>query len=248
MNPTSAYRCPVSQLPIISRPEWNKVGFGTDFYISADIIGEQIIVTHNYGSPSLHDVRNAMNFTDHLINSCFQGRPYIHIFDYTEIKKNVCLEGRRQVIKGLKQRRNMLAAIYYGLSPALKLSVRIGCFFNITPFICLITRDYSEAVNSALSLCRENSQKERLVEKSKALERETELFIRRLGSRNPAEQNLPEPFGLALDIVEDDIRYWDERDEKTRHQETMARLQRIISKRNEKAMAYHQSLRPHPKD
>ena len=63
------YICPVTKLPILNKPEWHKVGFGNEFKISADIIGGQILLTHNFGSPTLHDVQNTLARLKKIINT-----------------------------------------------------------------------------------------------------------------------------------------------------------------------------------
>ncbi|MBN2807953.1 MAG: hypothetical protein JXR80_00475 [Deltaproteobacteria bacterium] len=247
MNTTSpACTCPVSRLPILAKPEWNKVEFGNEYKISAEIIGEQILVTHNSGTPTLHDIQNAMNFTSYIIDNFLPGKPYVHIFDYSGIRQNVSLANRRVVIKTLVQRKQMQAAIFYGLTPSLKLSIQIGRFFNHLPFTCLITQDYAEALESAIAILAHREQHLLLPEERKALDQEETSKLLAELSQNllTPERGDFEPFERALDLIEDEIRYLEEQEGISRHQETMTRLGKIISSRNEKARIYRNSLRP----
>lgn len=243
--PPDTYICPVTKLPILNKPEWNKVGFGNDYKISAEIIDEQIFVTHNYGTPTLHDVQNAMHFTTHIIDNFLDDRPYIHIFDYSGIKQRVSLEARRFAIKELKGRKQMLAAIFYGLSPSLKLSIKIARFFHQLPFTCLITQDYTEAMESALTILNDSEKNPLIVGKKKALDCETARLIENISQKKPSSDNTdPDPFDCAVELIEDEIQYLEERESETRRQNTLARLDKIISNRNEKARIYWNSLRP----
>ncbi|MEA3332973.1 MAG: hypothetical protein U9Q58_05195 [Pseudomonadota bacterium] len=239
------YICPVSKLPILNKPEWNKVGFGNEYKISADIIGEQILLTHNFGSPTLYDVQNAMNFTATIIDQYFQDRPYIHIFNYNEIRQNVSLETRRLVINEMKKRDRMLTAIYYGLTTSLKLSIKIGRFFHLVPFTTLIAQDYIEAIETALIILNDSEKNPLIVKKTETLDHETSQFIEDLSQKEAIFGNAdPNPFDRAVELIEDEIQYFEEKNDKIKRHKTLARLEKIIHNRNEKSRIYQKSLRP----
>ena len=238
------YTCPVTKLPILNKPEWNKVGFGNEYKISIDIIGEQIILTHNYGLPTLHDVQNAMSLLTNIIDQYFHDRPYIHIFNYSEIRQNVPLEVRRLVIKELKKRNRMITAIYYGLTPSLKLSIKIGRFFHIVPFSTLIAQDYTEAMETALTILNNGEKKPLIIEKSTALDLETSQLIEDLAKEELSPTNTdPSPLNHAVELIEDEIQYFKDKENMIRRQSTLARLEKIIATRNEKSKIYRNSLR-----
>jgi hypothetical protein len=241
----NTYTCPVSNLPILNKPEWNKVGFGSEYKISADIIGEQILLTHNFASPTVHDVKNAMHFTSQIIDQYFQDRPYIHIFNYNEIRQNVSLETRRLVIKEMKKRDRMLTAIYYGLTPSLKLSIKIGRFFHLVPFTTLIAQDYTEAIETALVILNDSEKNPLIVKKTETLDHETSQLIEDLSQKEALFGDAdPSPFDRAVELIEDEIQYFEEKNDKIQRQKTLARLEKIIHSRNEKARIYQKSLRP----
>jgi len=243
--PTNTYTCPVTGLTILSKPEWHKVSFDRDYKVSVDIIGEQILLTHNFGTPSLRGVQEVMVYTSTIIEQFFQNRSYIHIINYTQIEKNIPLEARRHVIKELKNRNQMLAVIFYGLSPSLKLSVKIGRLFNQMPFTSLIARDYPEAMESALAILNDSTKNPLILEKMKTLNCETGKLIEELAQRetSPNESD-PVPFDRAVELFEDEIKYLEENEDKIHQQETLERLDKIIRNRNEKAKTYWNSLRP----
>ena len=216
--------------------------------VSVDIISKQILLTHNFGTPSLHGVQKVMRFTSSIIDQFFQNRPYIHIINYTNIKKNIPLEARRHVIKELKSRKQMLAAIFYGLSPSLKLSVKIGRLFNQMPFTTMITQDYTEAMESALIILNDSERDPLIVEKKRILDCETAKLIEELAQRKPSLDNAdPGPFDRAVELIKDEIKYLEEKESQARRVNTLARLDKIINSRNEKARIYWNSLRPRPK-
>ncbi|MBN2705719.1 MAG: hypothetical protein JXR89_04675 [Deltaproteobacteria bacterium] len=237
------YICPVSNLPITSLPEWNRVSFGGEFEISIDIIGDHIILTHNHGTPNFSDVKGAMKLIDSIIEERLTC-PYICISNYSAVNRNISLESRRYVIKQLKQRQQMLAAVYYGVNPGLKLSIRIGCFFNMLPFRCLIRDSYTEAVETALAILAERRQDHPVPEEIDLdLEQEASSLVDDLASARTPDSEF-DPFTLALELLEDEVSYLDEKTTRSRQLKTMERLQQIIASRNNKAAIYRHSLRP----
>ncbi len=244
--PIDTYICPVTKLPILNKPEWHKVSFGGDYKISVDIIGEQILLTHNFGTPNLNNAIQAFDFTAKIIEKYFQKRPYIHIFNYSGITKKVSLETRRYVIDKMKKRDQMLAAIYYGLNPSLKLSIKIGQFFNFIPFKCHISDDYPEALSAALTFIKK-SDPPSLINTSKEIDAETIKLIKEVSHKKPPLSHTdhdPFPFDRAIELIDDEINYFEEKEGKIKQQNTLARLEKIINSRNEKAKNYRNSLRP----
>ncbi len=240
----NTYTCPVTKLTILNKPEWNRIDFGNEYKISADIIGEQILLTHSFGKPTLHDAQSLMHFTTQIIDQYFQNRPYIHIINYTEIK-NFSLDTRRYVINELKSRNQMLAAIFYGLSPFLKLSVKIGRLFHLLPFTCLIAQDYTEAMESALVILNDSEKNPLIVEKKRVLNCETAKLFEELGQKKlPSNIADPNPLERAVELIEDEIQLLEEREDEACRQSTLARLDKVINSRNEKARIYWNSLRP----
>jgi len=127
------------------RPEWTRVTFEPGFSITAEIIGGTILLTHNQGRATLEGVRKAFEFTDGLIEAHLGDRPFIHILDYAHLE-GTTLEGRRYFIRRMLQRRQLAGVIFYGLSPMLRMSTKLGKRLNIIQIDVHIAKDYADAV------------------------------------------------------------------------------------------------------
>ena len=146
--------CPISGRTVQRRPEWTRVSFERGFSITAEIIGGCILLTHNRGRATIEGVRKAFDFTDAIIDEHFGSRPYIHILDYTHLG-GTTLDGRRRFIKRMLKRQHQTGVIFYGLSPMLRMSTKLGKRFHIIPFDVYIAKDYADAISQALKLLKE---------------------------------------------------------------------------------------------
>jgi diguanylate cyclase (GGDEF)-like protein/PAS domain S-box-containing protein len=146
--------CPISGWTVQRRPEWTRVSFERGFSITAEIIGGCILLTHNRGRATIEGVRKAFDFTDAIIDEHFGSRPYIHILDYTHLG-GTTLDGRRRFIKRMLKRQHQTGVIFYGLSPMLRMSTKLGKRFRIIPFDVYIARDYTDAISQTLTLLKE---------------------------------------------------------------------------------------------
>jgi diguanylate cyclase (GGDEF)-like protein/PAS domain S-box-containing protein len=143
--------CPISGWVIHRRPEWTDVTFEQGFSITAEIIGNGILLTHNHGRATLEGVRKAFAFTDAIIDQHLNRRSYIHILDYSHLG-GTTLEGRRYFIQHMLERRQLAGVIFYGLSPLLHMSTKLGKRLNIIQFDVHIAQDYRDAVSLAWEL------------------------------------------------------------------------------------------------
>jgi len=125
--------------------------FEDGFTLTAEIIGGCILHTRNQGRASDAGVRRAFDFTDGLIEEHFADRPFVHILDYTRLG-GTTLEGRRSFIKRMLQRRRLQGVVFYGLSPMLRMSTKLGIRLRMIPFDVHIARDYTQAVQIARRL------------------------------------------------------------------------------------------------
>jgi diguanylate cyclase (GGDEF)-like protein/PAS domain S-box-containing protein len=145
--------CPISGLAVRRKPAWTDVALGGSFRISAEIIGTHCLLTHNFGEASLEGVKRAFAFTEALIRSEFVAQPYVHILDYTHLRKTT-LEGRRWFVRSMHQRHRLAlkGIVFYGLSPMLELSTKLSRRLHLIPFSVQIAADYVQAVPLALQM------------------------------------------------------------------------------------------------
>ena len=148
---TYKWICPISGFTVRRMPEWTDVAFEDNFKISADIIGDHILLTHNHGSATLEGARRAFEFTARLIRTHLPNRPYVHVLDYTELK-GATLESRRFFIREMTARPNLQGLILFGLTPLMRVSVKLGRRLNFVNFQVRIAKDYGHAIRLAQEL------------------------------------------------------------------------------------------------
>ncbi len=143
--------CPISGLTVHREPEWTDVYFGDNFKITADIIGDHILLTHNSGSATLEGTRQAFDFTSQLIGTHLPDRPYVHLLNYSELE-SATFESRRFFISQMMQRQKLLGLVLFGLSPLMKINVKLGRRLNLIRFPVKIAKDYRHAIGLAQAL------------------------------------------------------------------------------------------------
>ena len=252
MQPPETFICPVTRLPIRHHPEWHKIRLGESFELSIDLIGEQILLTHSSGLPTLKSTQATLDLMAEIISQYFPDRPYVQIFDYNNITINHSMEARRIVIQKLRERKRMRGAVFYGLNPVMRVSVQVARFFHQLPFPLLIARNYPKAVELALGLLDEDLRDTLIQEEGEKIDRQTSTLIERINtSENPDETSpLPDaaPMEHTLMILEDESRHADQNTDQHRNREILTRLDEIIRRRNERARSYQQRKKQSPTD
>ena len=146
--------CPVTGLPIIHRPEWTDVSFGTgtDYKATFSIVGDSILLSQVSGYATLRGIEKAFRLLSEVVTAGIaEGRPYVQIEDYSNLH-GASLDGRKYYIDYTKKRDRLLGLIFYGTSPIFNMSIKLGKRLNIIKFKAHIVKDYSEAVKLALKM------------------------------------------------------------------------------------------------
>ena len=148
-EPGTSYLCPVTGLPILSRPEWTDVSFGKDYRVTISILGDSILLLQVSGYATLHDIKHALSFTDKVIAEGIYGDRGFLLLEDMSNAIGMSREARKYFINHTKKRKNLRAMIFYGVSPLYKLSINLGKRLNILKFNLKIADNYTDAVKSA---------------------------------------------------------------------------------------------------
>ncbi len=168
MNPTKnadiestpGCTCPVTGLPILRKPEWTDVSFGTDYKTTFSVLGGSILLGQASGYVTLHDMENALELLSKVANEAFAGgRPFVQIEDLSNVH-GTSLEARKYLIDHMKKRERLLGLIFCSASPTLKMSINLGKRLNIVKFDVQIANDYSEAVELAVKMLSSGKMRE----------------------------------------------------------------------------------------
>jgi hypothetical protein len=146
--------CPISGFQVIQRPEWTNVGFGRDYRLTVKVIGGRIILNQSSGHGTADDAKDALNLVKSIETEVIpEGLSYIHISDYSKLK-GATLDTRKYYTDYMKnQEERLLGLIFFGVSPFFKISIKLGQrLSSIAKFKVKISRDYTEAINLALSM------------------------------------------------------------------------------------------------
>ncbi|NQU04344.1 MAG: hypothetical protein HQ589_09385, partial [Syntrophaceae bacterium] len=152
IEPASRDICPVTGLPVLRKPEWTDVSFGTDFKVTHSILGDNICLGRPSGYGTIHETEKTLDESKKIVDEAFaDGRPYVQINDYTNLR-GVSIAGRKFYIANLIKRKQLRGIIFYGTSLFLNISINLARRLNIAPFEVYIAKDYSEAVKLALEI------------------------------------------------------------------------------------------------
>lgn len=150
--------CPVTGLPVLCKPEWTDVGIGKHFRANLSVIGNRILLSRPKGHAKRQDVQNVFNLNSTILAEEINGNPYVYIEDFSNLK-GVSLRARKTYIDNIKKRDQLRGVIYFGLSPLLEMSVKLGKRLNIIKFNVQIAADYSQAVMLALEMLQDGEIK-----------------------------------------------------------------------------------------
>ena len=152
--------CPLTGLSINTKLEWKELNFSKEYSASLCILGEHILYTHPSGYATLHDVENILMITSKAVASAVpKDQPYVQIEDYSDLY-GASLEARRYYINNMRKREELLGLIFCGVSPAFKMSIKLGRRLNIVKFNVRIVDDYFEAITLAQKMLASGKTRE----------------------------------------------------------------------------------------
>lgn len=145
--------CPVTDLPVISRPEWTDVAFDSDYRLTTRLIGKQIILNQPTGHGSLLGIQKSLDHIGRIIDRYLDvEKGYVHISDYSHMV-GVSLKARRFYAAFMRKRKNMVGLIYFGTSPFFQLMIKMGNkLFTRNQINARIVSDYTAAVQLAVKM------------------------------------------------------------------------------------------------
>lgn len=144
--------CPVSGLPIVSRPEWTDVILSSEYKATISVLGDRILFSQAFGYASLEATEKGFELTGEVeAEAIAKSSPYILIEDFANLR-GVSREGRNYYKNHVINDERLLGLIFFGVSPFMELSIKLGTRLNIVKFNVRIAKDYSQAVNLAMKM------------------------------------------------------------------------------------------------
>ena len=143
---------PVSDLRVLQKPEWTDVRLGVDFRVTVRLIGDDIVHSEQHGSIGLSDLKALLRLIEDVVREHVgTRRRHVHIADYTGLK-GASFESRRFFIEYMGKSRNLVGVIFFGVSPTLKLSIKLGRRLHLIHTNFEIVDTFDEALERAHQL------------------------------------------------------------------------------------------------
>ncbi len=144
--------CPVSGLPVVSKPEWTIEGKEGGFRVKVSLIGDRIIYTEAEGYAELEDQIVSIELQDKIArNSITEKKPFIQIQDWKHLKGG-SNAARQYYIDYLKTNERIIGVFFCNTSFLLRMSVKLGKRLNLVSYPIHITENYSQAILAAINL------------------------------------------------------------------------------------------------
>lgn len=154
--------CPVSGLPIFSKPEWSDIKVCDDYYVSFQKIGDYILNQIPYGDMKQFDSDAYYDIHKKIVNEAFEsGIKYLDLKDYSNLKGKVKFSERIKVYHQLTLNQHMSHGfIVYNCPKMVNLIYRaLFSSVNTTPsFNMKVAADYPSAIKLAIDIlkCHKN--------------------------------------------------------------------------------------------
>jgi len=151
-------KCPVTGLPVLSKPEWTNIDLGEGYSVTFRLIGNKIMFTVPAGNSGKNGMRRLFEEReDFLKNVGLLGKKYLEIKDYGKVSGATTKEGRQQFVEGMVKERdegNLRGYWGFGASRFVKWSFNVGTKLNKTTFPMAIVDDYETAIKNAVKALR----------------------------------------------------------------------------------------------
>ena len=140
---------PIPDMEVIQKPEWTDVRFGDNYRLTVRVIGRDIVYTQPRGTVSLSELEPALDLIAGIVDEVIGNRrPHVHIADYSYLR-STSAEARRAYIQFMASRPNLVGAVFYGASPTLKMSIKLGRRLHFVKGNIALVNSFDKAMEQA---------------------------------------------------------------------------------------------------
>lgn len=149
--------CPVTNLPIIRKSDWEDITFDNDNYrLTISRIGTNIFHIKTWGYSTLSTTRKYFELINKIIDTeLLEKELYYLIEDYTD-HTGASIEAKNCYVKNQKDNKRLQALIFYGTSSIFKLMIKLTKRIVKTSFTIDIVDNYKTAIKK---MSKEQSDK-----------------------------------------------------------------------------------------
>ena len=142
---TKVHSNPLNQLtPVLPEP-WQNRPCGPNLKLSLFTLGPQVLHSKTVGKGDELSVFRSINAMKEFVAEWRGEEDYYLLADYSELR-SISYTARATAIKFFLSEANLKGVVFYGLSAALKLSIRLGRSVHPLPYPVLIAANYEEAL------------------------------------------------------------------------------------------------------
>ena len=142
----------VTDQRVLQKPEWTDVRLGADFRVTLRLIGDDIVHSEQHGSIALPDLKALLKLIEDIVREHVgTRRRHVHIADYTGLK-GTSAESRRFFIEYMRKSSSLVGVVFYGASPTLKLSIKLGRRLHLIKTNVEIVDTFEQALEHARQL------------------------------------------------------------------------------------------------
>ncbi|MFH1419376.1 MAG: ATP-binding protein [Planctomycetota bacterium] len=146
-------QCPVTELPVTSRPEWTDIVIGEGYSVTFSFIGDRILHTIAKGDSANLDVDRLYRERDAALRQHLGGESwFVEIKDYGQVRGSPSRKVRAQAFERFVNDTHCAGFVGYGLRPLLRNVMRAGLAFAKKTYPFEFCSDYAHAVNRAVAM------------------------------------------------------------------------------------------------
>jgi len=148
--------CPVTGLPITSKPEWTDIDLGEGYSATFKFIGDRILLSIPRGKAGAHGMANFLRERARVRDAMLEpNEPFFEMKDYSGVETRINRAARNQFAKGmLADKERIIEFIGYHAPLSVRLAVDVGKKLYRSPFSWFIVNDYETAIKKAVELLK----------------------------------------------------------------------------------------------
>jgi signal transduction histidine kinase/DNA-binding response OmpR family regulator len=153
--------CPVTGLPVVTRPQWRNIAISRDYRVSFKMIGDRILHFTPEGDIAGVNVADVFRRREEVLKECAEpGKKIVEIRDFKHISGAPNHRQRKDFLKYNEARSASCAGVVaYNVSKKYAAVVKLISRFFVKNFPIEIQEDYNSAVKRAIQLLEDQDKR-----------------------------------------------------------------------------------------
>jgi signal transduction histidine kinase len=160
--------CPVTGLELQTKKEWQVKHL--EYECKIGVIAESIIIVEPKGNSVIDTFNLFWKSIENIINSFPDTKKFVLIDNYKNFNR-ASHKARKSYIKNIQKNKKIAMVIYMNLPRTLHVLVNVGITLNYLGFPVKISKNYIEAITSAIENLKDNNSLNKILKKYKPNEK-----------------------------------------------------------------------------